>query len=538
MDGCVRTVTKIEANPLLSIQKVKERVLRVAAYCRVSTDSEDQLNSYKAQVAYYTDHINKNPKWIFAGIYADEGITGTSAKKRDSFMRMISDCKKGKIDLILTKSVSRFSRNTVDSLNYVRMLKAMNIGVIFEEQSLDTLEESSEMYLGIYSVIAQSESENMSANIRWGINQRMKSGTYAFRYNILGYRKGEDGQPEIVPEEADIIRKIFNMYIEGLSVRQICQKLEANGVKTKSGKSVWDGKIIRDVLQNEKYVGDLLLQKTFRSDCITRKVKKNNGELPKYLVSNNHPAIIDRETFKFVQYEISRRASKRKTSDKTITELGKYTNKYALSERLICGECGSSYRRRSAKCRGETRVYWRCLNRIEHGKEVCGKSVGVEEWKLHKAICDALSSILPNRNEIYNSIISTLDYGVTGNEDTLNVYNIERNIEQLKAEINDLMLRAEHTGGDVYRYEEAIAENYSKIKYLREELQVAKVKAERSSDFSIEIKRLMEIFDKESLSFEKYDDDIIRRIVKCIKVMGDKTLVIILKGGYEIIGAI
>lgn len=344
---------------------------------------------------------------------------------------MIKDCEKGKIDLILTKSVSRFARNTVDSLNYVRKLKAMNIGVFFEEQNLNSLTADSEMFIGLYSVIAQSESENISANVRWGIQQRMKNGTYAFRYNLLGYRKGDDGQPEIIPDEAEVIRKIFNMYLDGNSTNQIKEYLESNRILTKTGKSEWDKKIIRDILQNEKYAGDLLMQKTYRTDCISKKTKKNNGELPKYLVSNNHPAIIDRNTFKLVQLERSRRSSKRKNSDKTVTELGKYSGKYALSELLICGECGSVYRRRISNCRGEKKVYWRCLNRIEHGKQYCKKSVGIEECKLHEAICKALSEALPVRDEILSSIISTLDYAVTGNEETLNVYNIELNIKQL-----------------------------------------------------------------------------------------------------------
>ena len=221
-----KIVTKIEANPLLVNKENEYRQLRVAAYCRVSTDSDEQLDSYEAQLAYYTDAIAKNPKWRFAGIYADEGITGTMAKKRPQFLKMISDCEKGKIDLILTKSVARFARNTVDSLKYVRKLKGMGIGVFFEEQSLDTMKADSEMCLGLYSVMAQAESENISANVRWGIQQRMKSGTFAFRYNILGYRKGENGEPEIVPQEAEVIRRIFQMYLDGSSLDQIKEYLE------------------------------------------------------------------------------------------------------------------------------------------------------------------------------------------------------------------------------------------------------------------------------------------------------------------------
>ena len=336
-----RVVTKIDANPILAKQNDENSLLRVAAYCRVSTDSEDQLESYKAQVAYYTDAIAKNPRWRFVDIYADEGITGVMAKKRTNFMRMMRDCEKGKIDLILTKSVARFARNTVDSLNYVRRLKAKGIGIYFEEQALDSLKTENEMALGLYSVLAQAESENISANVRWGIRQRMQSGTFKFRYNLLGYRKGENGEPEIVEEEAKYIRAIFNMYLDGKSLDQIKSYLEGEGVLTKTGKNVWNKCIIQAILTNERYCGDLLMQKTFTENCITKKVKKNRGEMPKYLIRDNHPAIITHATFKMAQMEMARRGSVRKKVDSGITEQGKYSGKFALTDILVCGECGS-----------------------------------------------------------------------------------------------------------------------------------------------------------------------------------------------------
>lgn len=253
MEAQVRKiVTKIDANPLLAKHNNENALLRVAAYCRVSTDSDDQIESYKAQVAYYSEAIAKNPKWRFVDIYADEGITGTLAKKRPNFLRMIRDCDKGKIDLILTKSVARFARNTVDSLNYVRRLKAKGIGVFFEEQNLDSLKADSEMLIGFHSVMAQAESENISANVQWGIRQRMKTGTFAFRYNILGYRKGTDGQPEIVPEEAAIIRQIYQMYVDGSSLDQIKYYLEQKGIVTAQGSHYWSKQIIQNILTNEQ----------------------------------------------------------------------------------------------------------------------------------------------------------------------------------------------------------------------------------------------------------------------------------------------
>lgn len=530
----LRTVTKIEANPLLTSKKNEYKQLNVAAYCRVSTDSEDQLQSYEAQVKYYTDHICKNPKWHFVGIYADEGITGTLVNKRERFKEMIKDCEKGKIDLILTKSVSRFARNTVDSLNYVRKLKAMGIGVFFEEQNLDSLTADSEMLIGFHSVMAQAESENISDNIKWGVRKRMSDGTYAFNFKTYGYRKGKNGEPEIVSEEAEVVRKIFNLYLDGYTVDSIVLYIKDNGIKNRNGKIDWNRATVRGMLSNEKYVGDFLMQKTFCVDCISKKTKKNNGELPKYLVSNNHPAIIDREIFKMVQVERARRAGKRKISDKSITELGKYSGKYALTELLICGECGSPYRRRTINSHGEKKIYWRCLNRIEHSTKYCPKSIGVEEKLLQEAICRGLSRVVPNRDEILNAVKATLEYAVTGEKETLNRYNIELNIKQLQDEADMLMENAMNTEGDRDRYFFEIEKLYDKIKVLREQLELAKAKLNEQPDINEEIKRITEIFESEDFDFTEYDDSIIRRIVDCIKVMKDRSIVIILKGGFEI----
>lgn len=212
-----RVVTRIEANPLLSRTSTEFVKKKVAAYCRVSTDSEDQLNSYEAQIAYYTEAIAKNPNWTFAGIYADEGITGTATTKRKDFLRLMRDCEKGKVDFILTKSVSRFARNTVDSLMWTRKLRAKGIGVYFEEQAIDSLKAENEMLIGLFSVIAQSESENISANVKWGVQQRMRSGTYMTNFNCYGYRKGDDGIPVIVEEEALIIKKSTSYLLTGIA---------------------------------------------------------------------------------------------------------------------------------------------------------------------------------------------------------------------------------------------------------------------------------------------------------------------------------
>lgn len=531
-----KVVTKIAANPALAAKKNPNRPLNVAAYCRVSTDDEDQINSYNAQVAYYREKIMQNPKWRFVDIYADEGITGTLANKRDDFMRMIKDCEKGKIDLILTKSVSRYARNVVDSLSYVRKLKAMGIGVFFEEQNINSLTEESETYIGIYSVIAQSESENISANVSWGIHKRMQNGTYACRFNLLGYRRSEEtGEPYIIPEEADIVRKIFNMYLDGASVVQIKAFLEGNGIKTRQGKDEWSTDTIRKMLQNEKYAGDVIYQKTFRTDPISKRTVINRGEKEKYLVSNNHPAIVDRDTFVRVQTEIVRRSSKRKTSDKTTTELSKYSGKYALSEILVCGECGSPYKRKTWTQKGsEKRIYWRCLSRIEHGKKFCKSSKGIEEKKLHEAICSALKRGIEENKAVYSLIEANLTYAISGEESSFDVFSLEEHIAQKQAEASDLVKLSMKSGANAEKYEAEIAKMYSEIKVLREQLKQAQEIMQKNTRTNEEVARISEWLNDHDLAFDEYDDVVVRRLVDTIRMNSDDTITLTLKGGIVI----
>jgi len=531
-----KVVTKIAANPLLASRQNPNRPLNVAAYCRVSTDDEDQLNSYNAQMSYYREKIMKNPKWRFVDIYADEGITGTLARKRDDFLRMIKDCEKGKIDLILTKSVSRFARNVVDSLSYIRKLKAMGIGIFFEEQNINSLTEESETYIGIYSVIAQSESENISGNVKWGIHKRMQNGTYACRFNLLGYRRDETTkEPYIVPEEAEIVRKIFNMYLDGATTVQIKEYLEVNGIQTRQGKSKWNRDVIHSMLQNEKYAGDVIYQKTFRSDPISKHVVRNKGQKDKYLISNNHPAIIDRDTFMRVQTEVARRGNIRKTSDLTTTELGKYSGKYALSEILYCGECGSPYKRKTWSQKGyEKKIYWRCQSKIEHGNKYCKKAKGIEEQVLHRAICRALQKGIESSKEAYSLIKANLKYAITGSENTFDVFSIEQSISQKQAEVSDMVKLSMKSGGNAEKYETEIARMYSEIMVLRQQLRQAQQTMQDSIIANDEVARAVEWLDTHEVVFEKYDDVVVRRIVDTIKVNSDDTITVYLKGGIEI----
>ena len=269
-----KIVTVIEPKRSMTVDKEKYRQKKVAAYCRVSTDSEEQLVSYANQKKVYTEMIASRKDWCFAGLFADEGKSGTRADKRPEFNKMINDCLAGKIDYIITKSVSRFARNTVDCLDYVRMLKSKGIGVYFEEQQIDTLKTDSELYLVIYAGFAQSESESISKNITWSVRKKFEEGTPVFIYKrFLGYKKGADGEPEIVPSEAAIVERIFNLYLAGETVDNISKMMQAENYDI-PGKTISFSKgMIMNMLSNERYCGDVILQKSVTVDCIEKQRK-------------------------------------------------------------------------------------------------------------------------------------------------------------------------------------------------------------------------------------------------------------------------
>ena len=528
-----KRVTKIDANPLLAKSNSQPQHLRVAAYCRVSTDEEEQLNSYDAQIAYYTEFIAKNPKWKFAGVYADEGITGTSTLKRKNFLRLMNDCEKGKIDMILTKSISRFARNTVDSLSWVRKLRAMNIGVYFEEQAIDSLKAENEMLIGLFSVIAQAESENISANVRWGVQQKMKSGTYRSNFKCFGYQKGGDGVPVIVPKQAETVREIYDRFLDGLSLEQIQQHLRKIGAVSMNGGTTWNKKIIDSILKNEKYAGDLLLQKTYCADPISKRVKKNRGELPKYLVTNNHPAIIPREKFNAVQMEIARRGSKQKRSAKTKTEQGKYSGKYVLSELLICGECGSHFKRNGKKnTDGTYTYYWRCINRVENGKGCCSCG-GIEEQKLHRTICACLNEMFTRKDETIRLMRENLRFAVSNNNADSDVFQMEHQILMLQEEAESWMRMINTTTGDTEKYFVLIQTNFAKIKDLRQQIEILKCSLQHEIATNNEVSQLTDLLNKENVLFDEFDDVVIRRLVECIRVTPDKRICVALKGEMQ-----
>ncbi len=524
------TVTVIQ--PTITEEKTVK--IRCAAYCRVSTEQEEQQNSYQVQIAYYTDLINRKKEWTLAGIFADEGISGTQTKKRTEFNRMIRMCKNKKIDLVITKSISRFARNTVDCLEYVRQLKDLGIGVIFEKENINTLTMTSEFMIALYGSFAQAESESISKNVSWGKEKAYREGKVTFQYKyLLGYRKGADGKPEIVPEEAEIVRLIYRLFLDGYSMRNIKKFLEYKGFLTSQGKKIWNESLVSSILKNEKYVGDALLQKTFTVDCISKKVQKNNGERPMYLVTNHHDPIIDRDTFNRVQQELARRTSKRKISDKTITEQGKYSSKYAISELLICGKCGTPYRRATWIVKGKKQIVWRCISRLEHGKKYCTDSPTIHEAPLQRAILSAVNEYLGCRDEIAKILKANIG-SVLECQGQEKLLATEKRLKEIDNARNDLVMLIASGGCDEDKMDSEFAKLYQEEQQLSKRLETLKSQNKTSAETQAKLNEIMQMIEQEKFELETFDNVLIRKLIECIKVLSKTEILVIFKGGYEV----
>ena len=527
-------VTIIPAKAQTEINRDKYHQLRVAAYCRVSTEQEEQQNSYQVQIAYYTDLINRKKEWTLAGIFADEGISGTQTKKRTEFNRMIRMCRNKKIDLVITKSISRFARNTVDCLEYVRQLKDLGIGVIFEKENINTMTMTSEFMIALYGSFAQAESESISKNVSWGKEKAFREGKVQFQYkHLLGYKKGADGKPEIIPDEAETVRLIFNLYLDGYAYQRIADVLEQQERKTALGKSKWDKKEIARILRNEKYVGDALLQKHFTTDCITHKVVKNNGQRPMYLVTDHHTPIVDRDTYNRVQQELARRSSKRKISDKTTTEQGKYSSKYALTELLICGKCGTPYRRTTWAARGKKQIVWRCISRLEHGKKYCPDSPTIKEEQLHKAIIRAINNYYSCRNDIARILKANIGSVLEcqGQEEILAAEKRLKEIDQARTDLVNLIASG---GCDEDKLDSEFAKLYAEEQGLSERLTMLKSQNQTSEETQAKLDKIMDMIEHEKFELETFDNVLIRKLIECVKVMSKTEILVIFKGGYEV----
>jgi len=512
------------------------RQLRVAAYCRVSTEEEEQISSYEAQKAYYTDKIMSNREWTMVGLFADRGLTGTSARKRPEFLRMIRQCKQKKIDIVLTKSISRFARNTVDCLSYIRILKEHGIAVIFEKENINTLESDSELLITMMGAFAQAESESISANVRWGKRQAMHDGKATIQYKKLyAYERGEDNKPKIIPEQAEVVRRIFREFLAGASLRMIKDGLEADGILNVSGGKEWSITAVRSILTSEKYCGDVLLQKTFRSDCISRKTIRNTGQLPMYLVQNHHEGIVDRKTFDAAQAEMARRKAARSPSKKCApTGLTSYTSKYALSDRLVCGECGTLYRRCTWARNDEKRIVWRCVSRLDYGKKYCHDSPTLDEEPLKQAIMTAINSVMSEKGDLVRQIASVMERELIPLPgESMSIADIERRLQTLEQQTQELVMQAAQEN-DAQKYAPQLKTIMDEVSTLRKKRSFFEEQRRNNAAASQRIQSAAFAMEQGQAEKLEWDETLIRQLVDTVKVISAEKIVVYLRGGFEV----
>ena len=498
---------------------------KVAGYARVSTDSEEQLTSYEAQVDYYTKYIRSNPDWEFVDVYTDEGISATNTRHRDGFNRMIADALAGKIDLIVTKSVSRFARNTVDSLTAVRKLKEHGTEVYFEKEGIYTFDSKGELLITIMSSLAQEESRSISENVTWGQRKRFADGKVTLPYkSFLGYRKGPDGLPEIVPEEAEIVREIYRLFIQGKTVNWIATHLTSKGIPTPRGKEKWQTSTIESILTNEKYKGSAVLQKKFTVDFLSKKMKVNEGEVPQYIVDQSHPAIINPEEWQKVQDEMAVRKAK-----------GKHHNSLSpFSAKIVCGDCGEFY---GSKVWHSTdkyrRVIWQCNGKFK-GEHRCG-TPHLYEDDIKRLFLRAVAQLTEDREVLIETCWMIHDKYLNTDAIDAECATLNDEIEIVSGLTRKLIAENATTAipQDEYnRKYDALVERYHAAQDRLDELQNLRITRSFQADvlecFMFEIKAI-----DTSLPLE-YTDRFWLNLIDRVTVYEDRQLVFRFKNGAEV----
>lgn len=498
-------------------------VRKVAGYARVSTDHDEQLTSYEAQVDYYTNYINKHDDWEFAGIYTDEGITATSTKRRKGFNQMVEDALAGKIDLIITKSVSRFARNTVDSLTTIRKLKEHGIEIYFEKENIWTLDSKGELLITLMSSMAQEESRNISENVKWGHRKRYADGKVSVSYGqFLGYEKGEDGKMVVNPEQAKVVKYIYGRFLEGMSYHAIANKLTEMGIPTPGGKTQWRQAVVKSILMNEKYKGDALLQKSYVVDFLTRKSKKNEGEIPQYYVENDHEAIITPEQFQEVQDEIARRDAKGPS----------YSGASLFASKIVCGECGSWYGSKVWHSNDRyRRVIYRCNHKYDNGKKCSTPHVTEDEIK--DGFVKAVNILLGDREDVLENaklIKTTVD--VTdrlGQERDEALQEMEIVAGLIEKCISENSRKAQDQKAYEKRYQK-LADRYEKAREKSETLTVQLAETQRRLR---EIDRFIKGLE-DAYIIESFDETMWRTLIQQVTVYAKDDIHYIFKDGQEI----
>src|SRR5574344_1686825 len=464
--------------------------------------SSDRLSGH------FRDVVPRLPNRIQIGSFRDDGISGTNTKKRERFNEMIDDCEAGKIDKVITKSISRFARNTLDCLKYVRKLKELNIDIFFEKENIHTLEASGELLLTIMASLAQQESQTLSQNVKLGLQFRYQDGKVQVNHNhFLGYTKDADGNLVIEDEEAKVVRRIFREYLEGCSFRDIAEGLERDGIKTGAKKSKWHLSTIQGILQNEKYIGDALLQKTITIDFIEKTRIKNDGSLPQYYVKDSHPAIIPKDIFTQVQEEMVRRANM--FSGEEGKKRRGYSSKYALSSICTCSRCGDIYRRIAWNNRGKHSIVWRCCTRVEHGPGACAADT-IQESELQNLVVRAINMALCKKDTMSENLQKNVEAVLTG-ADGIPLDEIDSRLEQLQKEL----LKVANAKGNY----DSIADE---IYHLREVKQNALVVNAEREGVKQRISEMQQFLAEQTQNITEYDEQLVRRLIEKITVYEEK----------------
>lgn len=507
----------------------RTRKLRVAAYCRVSTEKDEQLNSFEVQVSYYTDKIGSTPEWELAGIYTDEGITGTSMKKRDGFKKMLRICRDGRIDLILVKSVSRFGRNIIDVMRTVRALQSRGVGIIFEKESIDTRHMNSEMMLAFHSAFSQSESESISENVRWGKSKAYEQGKVDISSKTFGFCEGPDKTILIDPVQGEAVRNMGKWLLDGASLNDICALLENKDISSPSGGTKWYVNTVKAILTNVKYKGDVIRQQTYKSSLFTDRVK-NDGIVPMYYFQDVLPRIFEPEYFDRIQEELALRDTKRPTTEKAKTEFGRYSGKYALSSLLICGECGAFYRRTVWHRKRITRAVWRCCARLDKADN-CKNSPTIDEIDLQTSIMRAIAAQYINREIDTETAMTSIRHILSPNTSDYELA-VRSRISALGQKKNEIITKCLEEV-DASKYDTELASIMKEREALKGQLAGAKALAKKKSITDARLQEISAVLDKFKSTDLSYDDILVRKIVNTIEVQNENTIEITFKDGQK-----
>ncbi|HFR3767428.1 TPA: recombinase family protein [Streptococcus suis] len=515
----MKKVITIEATPSIIRSSSDDFTLkkrRVAGYARVSTDHEDQATSYESQMRYYSEYINGRDDWEFVKMYSDEGISGTNTKLRTGFKAMVEDALNGKIDLIITKSVSRFARNTVDSLTTVRQLKEVGVEIYFEKENIWTLDSKGELLITIMSSLAQEESRSISENVTWGLRKQFAEGKVHFPYtNVLGFKAGEDGAIVVDQDEAKTVRYIFQQALIGKSPYHIAKDLTEQGIPSPSGKSQWNATTIKRMLRNEKYKGDALLQKTFTIDFLTKKKNINRGELPQYYVENNHEAIVDRETFDAVQLVLDNKGRKSSTT--------------IFSSKLVCGDCGHFFGSKvwhsTSKYR---RVIYQCNEKYK-GISKCS-TPHVTEEEVKQWFVSAVNQVLDNRLEVIDNLYVLLSIG--------NLEVIDEQIKVLETEaevVSQLVANLVSENAIISQDQDKYLKKYnqltSKYEGIVQEIESLELHRMKKSKRNKELQVFINALEKQEGLLLEFDEFLWETMIEHVTVSGAKEIFIKFKNG-------